>query len=263
MDPGSQQSAAVAVDNRTGMPSLLADPASTVGTCILVETDAAVAFPGAFVDASLPTPAPWPTSSRHAPPPGSHPTTDPDRSESERRSPPQTNHSERTSRLQTLFAPPRVRGRYHPFPHRTKQLRPQQRDVVDQRLTVVPLPAKTGIPQHLPKGPMLVHQLVQAIPVAVETLLQHCQHQHSTSCVKNLLQFLVGAETRPYGRVSARREIFGRFMPPPAMSRIPVRMREPRRSGHIDNAAPSATAHGSPPQVPRSDADRTPRSGRS
>ncbi len=50
---------------------------------------------------------------------------------------------------------------------------------------------------------------------------------------------------------------------PPAMSRIPVRMREPRRSGHIDNAAPSATAHGSPPQVPRSDADRTPRSGRS
>ena len=83
------------------------------------------------------------------------------------------------------------------------------------------------------------------------------------SCVKNLLQFLVGAETRPYGRVSARREIFGRFMPPPAMSRIPVRMREPRRSGHIDNAAPSVTAHGSPPQVPRSDADRTPRSGRS
>ena len=83
------------------------------------------------------------------------------------------------------------------------------------------------------------------------------------SCVKNFLQFPVGAETRPYGRVSARREIFGRFMPPPAMSRIPVRMREPRRSGHIDNAAPSATAHGSPPQVPRSDADRTPRSGRS
>ena len=92
------------------MPSLLADPASTVGTCILVETDAAVAFPGASVDASLPTPAPWPTSSRHAPPPGSHPTTDPDRSESERRSPPQTNHSERTSRRQTLFAPPRVRS---------------------------------------------------------------------------------------------------------------------------------------------------------
>ncbi len=85
----------------------------------------------------------------------------------------------------------------------------------------------------------------------------------SSSCVKNFLQFPVGAETRPYGRVSARREIFGRFMPPPAMSRIPVRMREPRRSGHIDNAAPSATAHGSPPQVPRSDADRTPRSGRS
>ncbi len=83
------------------------------------------------------------------------------------------------------------------------------------------------------------------------------------SGVKNFLQFLVGSETRPYGRVSARREIFGRFMPPPAMSRIPVRMREPRRSDHIDNAAPSATAHGSPPQVPRSDADRTPRSGRS
>ena len=81
----------------------------------------------------------------------------------------------------------------------------------------------------------------------------------SESCVKNFLQFPVGAETRPYGRVSARREIFGRFMPPPAMSRIPVRVREPRRSGHIDNAAPSATAHGSPPQMPRSDADRTPR----
>ncbi len=83
------------------------------------------------------------------------------------------------------------------------------------------------------------------------------------SCVKNFLQLPVGAETRPYGRVSARREIFGCFMPPPAMSRIPVRVREPRRSGHIDNAAPSATAHGSPPQVPRSDADRTPRSERS
>ena len=49
--------------------------------------------------------------------------------------------------------------------------------------------------------------------------------------------------------VSARCEIFGRFMPPPAMSRIPVWVREPRRSGHIDNAAPLATAHGSPPQV--------------
>ena len=81
----------------------------------------------------------------------------------------------------------------------------------------------------------------------------------SASCVKNLLQFLVGAGTCPYGQVPARREMFGRLMPPPAISRIPVRRREPRRSGHIDNAAPSATAHGSPSQGPGSDADRTPR----
>ena len=47
------------------------------------------------------------------------------------------------------------------------------------------------------------------------------------------------------------------------VSRIFCNFQWERKPGHIDNAAPSATAHGSSPQMPGSDADRTPRSGRS
>ena len=145
-----------------------------------------------------------------------------------------------------------------------------------QTLRPIPVPpANPGVTTGKPSRARFKQQTAQlATPTIPQPVAQETAErmpvtqlmmpiQVDPSCVKNFLQFLVGVETRPYGRVSTRCEIFGCFMPPPAMSRIPVRVREPRRSGHIDNAAPSATAHGSPPQVPRSDADRTPRSERS
>ena len=81
-------------------------------------------------------------------------------------------------RLSRLFSGHRVAAVHHQPPHRREQLRRHQRHVVDQRLQLVPaLIGEIPVRQHRPHRAVVVRQIVKAVEIAAQALLQNPQNQ--------------------------------------------------------------------------------------
>ena len=71
-----------------------------------------------------------------------------------------------------------VAALHHQLPHRRQQLRRQQRHVVDHRLVLVTrLVTEIAVAQERANRFVMVHQVVETVEVAAQTLLQDAQHQ--------------------------------------------------------------------------------------
>ncbi len=67
---------------------------------------------------------------------------------------------------------------HYQLSHLGQQLRAQQTDVVHHRLILVHLLVRdTAVAQKAAQRPVLVHQLVQAVPIAAQPLHHHAHHQ--------------------------------------------------------------------------------------
>ena len=75
-----------------------------------------------------------------------------------------------------LFSRDRVAALHHQSPHLRKQFRPHQRHVVDNCLKLVMrLVGEVAVAQHRPHRLVMVREIVQAVEIATQPVLENSQ----------------------------------------------------------------------------------------